>query len=286
MILELTIETKLGKGRKGRSFRGVVLAYATAPGLWGLSAGAEALRPVYLSVAASDDEAPSLLENLRAGERAILKGEHFGVSGVPLELMRSAAYAFAGQRTPEGTILTGYLPELFDFHPGLLDPEAVRFVLLPARHDFEAIPVSAEEMTAVWRHLSALGDPAESAISRDLCATAAMWAAYLDQRCELPIPPELEFRVQLCVAALREGLTSRPLPLRASEERAPDQHSALGFRLYLAQGFPLVPGVACRAGHVELAAFLAEQIERHERARPHASRRRWLAAAQIGKEAA
>jgi hypothetical protein len=237
-------------------------------------------------VAASDDEARSVLENLRAGERAQLTGEHCGQTGTPLELVRSANYAFHPQRTPEGTILTAYLPELFDFNPGLLDPDAVRFVLLPARQDFETVPVSAEELTAAWRHLSALGDPAASAVSRDLCAMAAMWGAYLDQRCELPIPPDLDFRVQLYVAALREGLASRPLPLRESTERAPDQHGALGFKLYVAEGFPLVPGIASRATHGDLAEFLADQLQRYERARPKASRRRRLAAALLDEEAA
>jgi len=286
MVLELTIETRVGKGRKGRSFRGVVFAYATAPGLWGASAGGDALRPVYLSVAASDDEARSVLENLRAGERGRLQGEHLGTTGTPLELMRSANYAFPAQRTPEGTILTAYLPELFDFNPGLLDPEAVRFLLAPARQTFEEVPVAPEELTAAWRHLSTLGDPAESAISRDLCAMAAMWAAYLDQRCELPIPPDLDFRVQLYVAALREGLASKSLPLRDSQPRDPDQHGTLGFRLYRAEGFPLMPGVATRATHEALAEFLAEQLQRYERARPRASRRRRLAAALLDGEAA
>jgi hypothetical protein len=285
MVLELTIETRLGKGRKGRSFHGVVLAYATASGLWGGAAG-DCIRPVCLSVAASDDEARSLLENLRAGERARMKGEHLGTSGSSLELVRSANYAFAPQRTPEGTIVTAYLPDLFDFHPGLLDPEMVRFVLLPARHDFEAIPVSPEELTSVWRHLSTLGDPAERAVSRDLCAMAVMWAGYLDQRCELPIPPEIEFRVQLLVAALREGLASRRLPLKDGTERAPDQHPALGFRLYVADCFPLVSGIACRATHEELCGFLADQIQRYERTRPKAARRRHLTAAQRKQEAA
>jgi hypothetical protein len=284
MVLELTIETRLGKGRKGRSFRGVVFAYAVAPGLWGASG--ELPRPVYLSVGASDDEARSVLENLRAGERAQVTGEHLGTTGRAFELVRSADYAFASQRTPEGTIITAYLPELFDFNPGLLDPDAVRFLLLPALREFGEVPVAPEELTAVWRHLSALGDPAESAISRDLCAMAAMWGAYLDQRCELPIPPDLEFRVQLYVAALRAGLASRPLPLRDGADRAPDQHGRLGFKLYVAEGFPLVPGVACVVTHADLAEFLAEQLQRYERARPTASRRRRLAAAMLKREEA
>jgi hypothetical protein len=285
MVLELTIQSKLGKGRKGRSFRGVVFAYATAPGLWGASATAEVLRPIFVAVAASEEEAGPVLENLRGGERAIVTGENMPVSGMPLELMRSAGYAFPPQRTPEGTIFTAYLPDLFDFNPGLLDPDGVRFVFLPARDAFDAIPISPDELTAAWRHLSALGDPAESAISRDLCAMATMWTAYLDQRCELPIPPDLAFRVQLYAAALREGLASKPLPLGKGEDLAPDQHAALGFRLYVADGFPLVQGVACWAPHESLATFLAEQLQRYERARPKARSRRRLAAAQIGEAA-
>jgi hypothetical protein len=286
MALEMTIVSRVGKGRKGRSFRGIVFAYAIAPGLWGASGTTDALRPIYLSVAASDDEASSVLENLRAGERAQITGEHLGVKGTPLELMRSANYAFPAQRTPEGTIFTAYLPELFDFHAGLLDQDAVRFVLAPALEDFEQVPVAPEELTAVWRHLSALGDPAESAVSRELCAMAAMWAAYLDQRCELPIPPDLDFRAQLYVAALREGLASKALPLRDSTPRDPDQRSAFGFRFYRVEGFPLMPGIASRATHPDLADFLAEQLQRYERARPKASRRRRLAAALRGEEAA
>jgi hypothetical protein len=285
MVLELTIESRLGKGRKGRSFRGVVFAYALAPGLWGASATSDVLRPVYLCIGASDDEARPVLENLRAGERALVIGEHLGTQGRPLELMKSASYAFPAQRTTEGTIVTAYLPELFDFHPGLLDPEEVRFVLLPAQRELEAVPIARVEVTAAWRHLSVLEEPAASAISRDLCAMAAMWAAYLDQRCELPIPPDLEFRVQLYVAALREGLASSSLPLRSEEARTADQHATVGFWSFVAEGFPLLRGVATRATHEDLAGFLAEQIQRYESARPRARRRRRLAAAQLGEAA-
>jgi hypothetical protein len=279
MVLELTIQT--GKG-KGRSFRASVFAYATAPALFDLAAGADDLRPILLMAAASEEESRAVLENLRAGNRALLSGPHLNTGGSPLELMRSAGYAFALQRAPEGTLLTAYLPGLFDFSPGLLDAEGVRFVLLPARADLDEVPVSEADVAAVAQHVDRL-DEATPPATREMCAMATMWAAYLDQRSELPIPPQTDFRAQLFVAALARGLASKSLPL-GSGDLGPGQHEALTFRAYIAEGFPLVPGVACRATHDELADFLAEEIRRYERLRARAARGR--RPARLAKEAA
>lgn len=285
MTIELTIQSGDSKKRKGRSFRGVVLAYATATGLWSSGSTGDVVRPVFTVLGAADEEARPLLENLRAGERATLKGEEVYSSRSQLELLRSANYAFHLQRTGEGTLITAYLPELFEFQPGLLDPDGVRFVVVPARQDVDAIPVSVEETRVVVRHLEVLEETAEA--SRELCAMAALWAAYFDQRSELPIPPELSFRVQLYLAALQEGIASTTLPLRGSGDGDvhAGQHAALGFRLYVSRGFPLVPGVATKATHEELGVFFAEQIERYEQARKAAPRGRTSARARRNEAA-
>jgi hypothetical protein len=283
MALTLTITTDESGKKKGRSFSGEVFAYASCNALWEGSGSGSTLRPVVLIVGTSDEEAGPLLENLRAGERALMKGEPGPAAGATVELLRSAGYAFAPQRTEEGTILTAYLPSLFDFQPGLVDADGVRFVLLPAREDLAEMRVGATEHEVTRRCLARLGVAMNEESFLDLSATALLWAVYLDLRCELPIPPESDFRVEMYLAALHQGLASSAVPPGKTADFAPFEHEAFGFIAYIAPGVPVAPAVATKATHEELRTFLAAEIARYDRA--HAARRNVRPVPQPGRRA-
>lgn len=270
MSITLTIRSDERDGRKSRSFSAHVLALASWPSFWEGGAGDDPLRPVFLFVAASDAEARSVLENLRTARKATLHGGPFSGS-TGLELPRSTGYRYELQRTAEGTLLTAYIPALFDFQPGLVDPERVRFIVLPAEEDVAALKLTASEESAALRHVEELDNVRDG--DARLVRTAVLWASYLDERSELPIPPGADFRLQLHLAALRTGLASRSLPLRKSDAAGPYQHETLGYREYIAPGLALATGIVSSASHEDLRTLLATELHRYEEARAERARR-------------
>lgn len=133
-----TLVIRTGKSEKGRSFQGTLLAYADADALWTLGgANTEVHRPVWFVAACSEQEAGPFQANLRLGNMAEVPNGNRGTGrnskGDRFELCRSARYQYAVQRLPAGTVIQAFLPELFAIDPGMVDPEAVRFVMVPAK---------------------------------------------------------------------------------------------------------------------------------------------------------
>ena len=106
MALTLTILTGEGGKKKGRSFSAEVFAYATASGLFEGSTAGNTLRPAYLFLATSDEEARPLLENLRAGEKALMKGDPgpLLVDGPGTARHHFTATGFTGDPLPPTTL--------------------------------------------------------------------------------------------------------------------------------------------------------------------------------------
>jgi hypothetical protein len=153
---------------------------------------------------------------------------------------------------------------------------------MPAREDLALMHVSASLDETARRCLTRLGVTVPEDAYRDLTATALMWAAYLDERSELPIPPEADFRVELYLAALHQGLASWSLPPGKADELALFVHEAFGFTAYVAPGVPLALPVATKATHEELRIVLAAEITRYDRA---SARRTVRRAPSVGRRA-
>lgn len=258
----ITIET--GEGGKGRSFSAELLGYATADALWeGGETDTNAVRPVYMTLALSEQEAGPFLANLRGGRVAKVGRDR---SAKRFELLRSAGYAFAIQRHPEGVLATAYLPELFRIDPGLVDPAGARFVVLPSSA-WCATETTGLEVGAAVEHVRALelvkaagatlersgGEPAA------LVPTSALFAAYLDRRVRAPLIPDLRFYLQVLLAALAARLaTMGDGNCRPHLGFATEHLDELGF----------APGVAFSASHEQVEALLAAEVARfYERAR-------------------
>jgi hypothetical protein len=127
MAYTLTIAPR--KGAKGRSFRAFLFNYLTANALWDCGTTDKASRPVYLAFAATDQEARAFTANLRTGRRAVV-GNDYGHEEGAIEVLKTSGHRFVFQRRGGTTIVTAFLPELFELDPGLLG-ERVSFVWAP-----------------------------------------------------------------------------------------------------------------------------------------------------------
>ncbi len=200
-LLTITHEPRPGgrastsRAVKSRRFSATLLTYLTADPLWPLGQAGQALRPVWISYAASCEMARAFTANLRGGRKAKIAGG----AEEALELPRSAPHRWVIRRTEGGAaVTTAYLGRLFELDPG--EPaERIDFVLTPPRRwlELQAAALAPD-----------FGDDAVDA------ARAALFAAFLDRRSPLPLVHDLRFQLQLYRAALDATWTQGPRPLR------------------------------------------------------------------------
>ena len=190
-----TLSIEPAKGRKGRTFRAHLFNYLTANSLWDCGANGKAHRPVYLAYAATDQEARAFTANLRTGRRAIVRNAYGGGDGT-IEILKSSGHRFVFERRNGTTIVTAFLPELFELDPGLLGEE-VSFVWAPPTWwvDREVRAPALEPFPADER--------------REL-VLAGHFAAFLDRRTPLPILSDPAFHRQLYRAARNESWFIEP----------------------------------------------------------------------------
>lgn len=283
-LTEVAIAPEAGK--KGRSFRALHLASATADALW---LGGEAtkkgdvLRPVHAVFLGSEAELRSFAANLQLGRLASTSGESRRRRGRQsgYEFLRSAGYRQVWQRHEEGAILTVYLPGLFCLDPGMVDPEIVRFVVAPSAAWAAAqgdVPVPeivrhARRLPIVrevnrlpedrWRR-----DGFEPSLPDEklaaLVPTAYLFAAYLDRRTRAPLLADGRFYLQVMLACLKQGIASWSVSRGSygyGDSRRFGEHAALGFSEDHEEGCGLLPGVALQATHAQVEAILAEQVD-------------------------
>jgi len=270
----LTLRTTTDDGARGRSFAGTVLACATSDGLWELGAG-EGIRPIMIMLATTAGEVRALTENLRAGQKSRLFGDNCPSKGEPVEFKKKGGYTFPPPQVIGGySVITAYLPGLFHFHTGLVDDMA-KLVLMPWRDDLDAL-YDASDVPEVLAHLRALGMKDEAARVEAApwrIGFAVMFARYLLQRSERPIPLEPTFAVQV-YAAMRDGetpLLSEPSSLLGYEGNSHEPGSTyrrqIRFRAYVAPGAGVLPGAALLASQERIAEVLAAETLRFEKAR-------------------
>jgi len=187
MAYTLTIEP--AKGRKGRTFRAHLFNYLTADSLWEGGAAGKSHRPVYLTYAGTDQEVRAFTANLRTGRRAVVR-DAYGHGDGTIEILKSSGHRFVFERSNGTTIVTAFLPELFELDPGLLG-ERVSFVWAPPTWWVERqVEASALEPFA--------------AEERRELVLAGHFAAFLDRRTPLPILSDPAFHRRLYRAAKAE----------------------------------------------------------------------------------
>ena len=273
---DLVIESE--EGRKSRSFRATLLAYVMADGLWegGATDTGDVKRPVLAVFAGTEQTLRPFAVNLRLGRRALEpRDKNYGrkeVKGV--ELLRSGGYEYRWQHEGEGSLVTAYQSELFAQDTGMVDPEGIRFVMLPsvdwaAAQRIDEAPILQYAMRLYQaQHASERAREAEFPDRerlRAMIAPAHLLALYLDRRTRAPLIADGRFYLQLYVACLREGLASTSLRWDGSAyDHRNEKRFGIDYRLgYVEAGIEdvgFLPGCAFQAKHAEFERVLAAEV--------------------------
>lgn len=228
------------KEGKGRAFTATLVACVEAREI--LPRGNDAVRPIFLSLVGSDSELRPFVANLRTGKKA----EHGYKGRERYEILKSAGYQCAWQRTSKGTLATLFAPDLFCLDPGMVDPKGVVFCLLPARSWLRPLDVPVPDCVPEERMADVLG-------------LAPLFVAYLDRRTRCPLIPDPRFYVQILAHALDQGLA------RFSRTAASRYGQSWGESSYYEEAgtedLGLAPGLFFHAGHDVLEQFLADEVK-------------------------
>jgi hypothetical protein len=248
---------------KGRTFKALLLASVEADLLWtGGQTVSDNLRPVWAMFAGSEQELRAFTANLLSGRKAVFPKNNGWRRRKEdqLEILRSAGYQTTWQREAEGSIVTLYLPDLFQMDPGMVDPDGVRFVLLPTKEWTEAQNL---DVAPVVRHAKKVGFDLDTAQLVSLAPLAYLFCAYLDRRTRCPLVSDGRFYLQLMLACLQKGLASFSTdadPYYRRDAKEFGQHHALQYHEVGTTEVGLVPGLVFRSDHETLETLLAEQV--------------------------
>jgi len=274
---DVRIEPKVAG--KGRTFCATYLASASADMLWegGETDTGDIERPVFAVFAGSDAELRPFVANLMLGRRGLVGDNGYSRRAKKgFEFLKSAGFRYLWQREQEGSVVTVYLPELFLMDPGMVDPKAAKFVLLPsaswaARQEIDAAPIvkHARRLEIVKRVNKAPNvfegsrEDFKEVLPDDklaaLVPTAYLFAAFLDRRTRAPLLADGRFYLQVMLACLNEGLASWS-PTKDWGDPLFGEHKALAFAEYGTTDAGYLPGLAFMAEHEELEALLAREV--------------------------
>lgn len=233
------IRIQLQKEGKGRSFAATLVACVEAREI--LPRGNDAVRPIYMAVAGTDNELRPFVANLRTGKKA----EHGYKGREKYEILKSAGYQCSWQRTSKGSLVSLFAPDLFCLDPGMVDPKGVLFCILPAK---------------TWLRPSTVAVPACVPEDRvdDVRGLAPLFIAYLDRRTRCPLIPDARFYVQVLANALDQGLAVFSTTPEHRYARAWGESST--FDEQGTDRLGMASGLFFRAAHDVLEDFLAEQV--------------------------
>ena len=215
------------------------------------------MRPVWSMFVGSDQEMRAFTANLTMGRKAEFPGQ----STNRIELLKTARYSTVWQREPEGSIVTTFLPELFNMDPGMVDKDGASFVILPTFAWLADQKI--DDVAAIMRHgkdFLPKGVVLEEDILARLVPTSFLFCAYLDRRTRCPLVSDGRFYLQFLLVCLREGLASW------SQGRYYDYDNNFGVqRSFMftesdTEDVGMAPGIAFKANHERLEAVLAEQV--------------------------
>ena len=261
-----------GEAGQGRSFEAQVLAYVDAA-VWS-NARSDRIRPVYAMLGMREGDAAPVVANLRMGREASYDdGSKSTAKDWPtFEFLKSANYTFVPAQKHEighrpgrdgapvpisGYVVQVYLPDLVRVDPGTVDPEAIRFCVVPTREQFAS---STIDIGPAVDHLRARGFlKGDGDHYRDekftegeiaaLAPLAPIFAAYLNRRTYKPLPVDPCFFLQLLVACLYRGIACR------SSTAYRSTYHEVGLA-----DVGLMPGVAFYSGHEVFDKLLAQQV--------------------------
>lgn len=224
---------------KGRAFTATLVSYVEARDI--VPRGNDTIRPVFMTLAGTDNELRPFVANLRTGKKAESGGGRRYAD--KFEVLKSSGYQVAWQRTPVGALVTIFAPDLFALDPGMVDPKGVTFCLLPSKAWLRPTDAPIPDVVPEDRR-------------DDVRALASLFIAYLDRRTRCPLIPDPRFYVQVLANALDEGLAewSRDTDWSRAWARSST------FEEYGTADVGLAPGIWFHTSHERLEEFLAQQV--------------------------
>lgn len=202
----------------------------------------------------SDNELRPFVANLQTGRKADHPGGSKYQGTSRFEVLKSAGYQYAWQRTPLGSVVTIFLPDLFRLDPGMVDPKGIQFCLLPSLDWLMPADPKAEEFLAKLKVPT--GDPAV----QHALTLAPLFVAFLDRRTRCPLIPDPRFYALLIVGALTHGLATWSVT-DYYHSRNWGEHKNLSYKEHETTTVGYARGLAFKATHEEFEAFLAEQVK-------------------------
>lgn len=258
----LRVESK--EDSKGRSFRGEIVCYATANSFWegGENAGRDLIRPVFAVFACSDAEARPFQANLQCGNKAQCFNDYGHDDRTKWEFMRSAKYTYVQQKHPEGVFVQAYLHDLFRDDAAMVDPNEVKFILIPS------VEWLAPEDARVLDHLQAWADkidwkeryteaPKDDALVL-IARSCHLWARQIAVRTKLPIPNDVRFFAQALASCLLVGASTFSGD-KSGWTRSFGVNG--GFVCEGLERYGLSSGIATKAKHEDIAKIFAECVD-------------------------
>jgi hypothetical protein len=247
---------------KARSFSATVLGCIQADEMLPCEPGkGSVIRPVWLAVGASEDAMRPFLANLRTGRRAS-PGNRSG--DVSYELLKTAGYHYATQRTASGVVALAFLPDLFRVDPGMVDPSGIQFIAMPSQTWLEAQRNSftPQESERAIQHVARIQGVKnrvaweERVCTRNLLPMATLFCAYLDRRTRCPLIPDIAFQLQL-LCAMMENNTAFGWHEPSRQLRG-TPNIGLGY----------VDPIGCSAIHSEFEELLAGEVAKYMETKP------------------
>lgn len=259
---------------KSRSFSAQLVAFTMVGEDHWSSTSRDPLRPAFALFITTRQEEVPFLANLRKGRKLRVMGLGTGrnTEGWPLEFLKSAGYKTAVQRTPLGCAIEVFLTDLFEWKPGMVDPDKVSFLLSvkEARLREEHARFGALPLEALFREYPQRttddrwtpdGDKSVRYDPTTVLAEGRRFVSALDQRAEVPLPPDPVFGAQVLLSALRHGYAKRA----GAGYYSPS--SDRGFWEVNAAEARRAPGLSFSMTQAGLAAWLAAEVAVFDRAR-------------------
>lgn len=248
---------------KGRVFHAILLASVEADLLWpgGLTSN-DNVRPVWAMFAGSDQELRAFVANLQMGRKANLpRAGYRRGKEERLEFLKSAGYQTIWQREEEGSIVTLFLPELFQMDPGMVDQIGIKFVLLPTSewHSRQVVDVAP-----LMRHVERCGYAFPQEAVAEMGPIAFLFSAYVDRRTRCPLVADGRFYLQLMLSCLKNGLATFAGPddhYYHSRDLAFGVHPHRQYFESQTQAVGLTPGIAFSADHATFEKLLAQEVD-------------------------
>jgi hypothetical protein len=257
---EVRIEPK--EEGKGRTFFSTCLATVECDNLWeGGQTSTDTVRPVWAMFAGSEQELRPFIANVTLGKKILIGGDRnaYRRKEDRMEFLKSTGYQTVWQREPEGSVVTVFLPDLFQLDPGMVDPSGAAFIILPPTAWAASQKIEAEP---ILDHVMSLEPNLEACIKRDdlaqLVPLSFLFGAYLDRRTRCPLVSDGRFYLQLMLACLDKGLASWS---GDGYSRRFGVHARFRFTEEGTARIGLDQGLAFQASHESIESVLSQQVE-------------------------